>query len=204
MFIQNLRALTAECHKQLETNKLSLALLSDHVNESIYHNYLIRLYGFVKGFEQFMYPILPPHFKNVSERKKAHFIEEDLENYGAAYNKNTFLSESFFKETYPDIYGAAGALYVLEGSTLGGQIIVKHLQKKLTSGFVNSAYFAAYKQKTGSMWKEFLQQLTTLPPSVLEEKQIIAGAIITFRIIDGLLNDNPQTFTTYEHRKYHK
>lgn len=199
MFIQNLRALTADCHKQLETNNLSLALLSDHVDENIYHNYLIRLYGFVKGFELFIYPLLPLHFKNVSERKKAQFIEEDLGNYGVAYNKNTSPSESFFRETYPDIYSAAGALYVLEGSTLGGQIILKHLQKNLSSGFVNSAYFSAYKQKTGSMWKEFLQQLTALPPSALEEKQIIAGAIITFKIIDGLLNDNPLTFTTYEH-----
>ena len=142
---------------------------------------------------------MPLHFKNVSERKKAQFIEEDLGNYGVAYNKNTSPSESFFRETYPDIYSAAGALYVLEGSTLGGQIILEHLQKNLSSGFVNSAYFSAYKHKTGSMWKEFLQQLTALPPSALEEKQIIAGAIITFKVIDGLLKDNPLTFTTYEH-----
>ena len=78
----------------------------------------------------------------------------------------------------------------MEGSTLGGQIIVKHLQKAMPASFVNAAYFSCYQQKTGSMWKEFLQQLTALPQSTQQEQQIITGAINTFKIIDGLLSNN--------------
>jgi heme oxygenase (biliverdin-IX-beta and delta-forming) len=190
MFIQNLRASTADCHKQLELNNLSLALLSDNVNENIYCIYLARLYSFVKGFEQFVYPVLSDHFLNINDRKKAHFIEEDLKALDITVEKHTLLEEAFFSNTYSDIYLAAGALYVLEGSTLGGQIIVKHLQKAMSSGIVNAAYFSGYQQRTGSMWKEFLQQLTALPQSPLEEQQIVTGAIATFKIIDGLLSNN--------------
>lgn len=198
MFIKNLRAATAASHKQLELNNLSLALLSDNVTVDIYCNYLIKLYPFVNGFEEIIYPLLPHHFLNLSQRKKAHFIDEDLKIYDFSGKNSTVFEESFFKETYPDIYSAAGGLYVLEGSTLGGQIIVKHLQKKLAAGFITSAYFSAYQHKTGSMWKEFLQQLTALPKSDFEEQQIIAGATKTFQIINSLLSNNSPKFATYE------
>lgn len=190
MFIQNLRTATADCHKRLELNSLSLALLSDNVNGKIFCKYLVRLYSFVKGFEQYVYPILSHHFLNINDRKKAFFIEEDLKAFNIAIDKDTLFEEAFFSITYPDVYVAAGALYVLEGSTLGGQIIMKHLQKAMPRGFANSAYFSGYQQKTGSMWKEFLQQLTALPQSTLQEQEIITGAITTFTIIDGLLNNN--------------
>lgn len=190
MFIQNLRDYTNDCHKHLELNNLSLALLSDTVNENIYCTYLARLYSFVNGFEQFVFPTLSDHFININDRKKAFFIEEDLKALYIAIDKHTLLEKAFFSKTYPDVYLAAGAFYVLEGSTLGGQIIVKHLQKAMPASFVNAAYFSCYQQKTGSMWKEFLQQLTALPQSTQQEQQIITGAINTFKIIDGLLSNN--------------
>lgn len=198
MFIQNLRASTADCHKQLELNNLSLALLSNNVNETIYCSYLIQLYRFVKGFEQYVYPELGQPFLNINDRKKAHFIEEDLKALGIAIDKHTLIEEEFFRDTYPDLYSAAGALYVLEGSTLGGQIIVKHLQKVMPSSFVNTAYFSGYQQRTGSMWKEFLQQLTALPQSTQQEQLIITGAITTFKIVDGLLSNNKEKIIAYE------
>ena len=198
MFIQNLRTSTADCHKQLELNSLSLALLSDNVNENIYCTYLTQLYSFVKGFEKYVYPILSNHFLNINDRKKAFFIEEDLKANHISIHMHTVLEETFFGDRYTDVYKAAGALYVLEGSTLGGQIIVKHLQKTLPPGFVNTTYFSGYQQRTGSMWKEFLQQLIALPQSTLEEQQIITGAINTFKIIDGLLSNNKEKVLAYE------
>lgn len=190
MFIQNLRTSTADCHKQLELNNLSQALLSDNVNQAIYCSYLIQLYSFVKGFEQYVYPELSQHFLNINQRKKALLIEEDINALEISILKHKQLEEAIFRDTYTNVYLAAGALYVLEGSTLGGQIIVKHLQKAMPSNFVNTTYFSCYQQKTGSMWKEFLQQLTALPQSMIEEQQIIKGAIITFKIIDSLLSNN--------------
>ncbi len=199
MFLQNLRACTNDCHKKLELNSLSVALLSNTVNENIYCTYLTRLYNFVKGFEQYVYPPLSPYFINIGDRKKAHFIEEDLNTQQCVIDKHTLLEEAFFKETYTDVYLAAGALYVLEGSTLGGQIIIKHFQKHMPSAKVNAAYFSGYQQRTGSMWKEFLQQLTALPQSTQQEQQISTGAIITFKIIDGLLSKNNEKIIVYEH-----
>jgi heme oxygenase len=195
MFIQNLRASTADCHKQLELNSLSQALLSSNVNETIYCSYLIQLYSFVKGFEQYVFPELGQHFLNINNRKKAFLIEEDLIAFDITIDTHSLLEDVYFRNTYTDIYLAAGALYVLEGSTLGGQIIVRHLQKAMPQGFVHASYFLGYQQRTGSMWKEFLQQLAALPQSTQHEQQIINGAITTFKIIDGLLrNTNEKNY----------
>ena len=204
MFIQSLRASTANCHRQLELNNLSQALLSSDVNETIYCNYLSNLYKFIYGFEQFVYPVLSDFFLNINERKKAFLIETDLKEYHHSSKNINTISEDFFNETYPDFYTAAGALYVLEGSTLGGQIIVKHLHKTLPTGFNGSAYFSAYKQKTGSMWKAFLEQLTNLPTSHFEEQQIINGAIKTFNIINNILSNIPQKYTSHEYKEFIK
>ena len=51
---------------------------------------------------------------------------------------------------------AFGCRYVLEGSTLGGQYIVKHLRKELPTELAEAiAYFDGYGGETGSKWKAF-------------------------------------------------
>lgn len=51
---------------------------------------------------------------------------------------------------------ALGCRYVLEGSTLGGQYIVKHLRKELPPEFREAVvYFDGYGSETGSKWKAF-------------------------------------------------
>jgi heme oxygenase (biliverdin-IX-beta and delta-forming) len=104
MLIQTLRTSTDDCHKQLELNNLSLTLLSNNVNETIYCSYLIQLYSFVNGFEQYIYPELSQHFLNINHRKKAHFIEENLKALGIALDKHILLEEAFFRDTYSDVH----------------------------------------------------------------------------------------------------
>jgi heme oxygenase len=54
------------------------------------------------------------------------------------------------------------AMYVMEGSTLGGQIIARHVQTSLflTQDHGN-AFFRGHGAQTGPLWKEFCDMLTT-------------------------------------------
>ena len=53
---------------------------------------------------------------------------------------------------------AYGTLYVLEGSTLGGQLISRHLKKHLNlDGTSGAAYFSGYGPDTGRQWRAFTQ-----------------------------------------------
>lgn len=71
---------------------------------------------------------------------------------------------------------ALGAMYVIEGSTLGGNVIAKQLSK--TEGFdeVTFNFFGCYQENTGLMWKNFKEVLDT---EVTEENysEVLSGAI---------------------------
>jgi len=62
-------------------------------------------------------------------------------------------------EFLPEIKNTAqafGALYVIEGSTLGGQIIKKMVQKQLCmEGNNGLSFFDGYREATSDMWQVF-------------------------------------------------
>jgi heme oxygenase len=73
-----------------------------------------------------------------------------------------------------------GALYVTEGSTLGGQIICKMISKQLNlstdKGF---SFFNAYGDQTKLMWEEF-KTILDKPGTAEERDQTMASAVHTF------------------------
>ncbi len=60
--------------------------------------------------------------------------------------------------------GFLGALYVLEGSTLGGRVLARQVEMvlKLTSGQGN-AYFQGHGAATGALWKEVTVEIAAVP-----------------------------------------
>jgi len=59
-----------------------------------------------------------------------------------------------------DLPSALGALYVIEGSTLGGQVISRHLERTLgITPEQGGAFFAGYGAETESLWREYLDLL---------------------------------------------
>ena len=184
MFLQNLRSQTAACHHALEQNPLSIALLSNTVSIDDYTAYLKKLYGFVSGFENNVFPQLDSFLPDIELRKKAHLITSDLLSQNLDIQDIAVLPDAFFKSRYPTKAAAWGGMYVLEGSTLGGQIIKRHLQKNGNSGFRGSLYFTAYGAETGAFWKNFLQHFCEAAQDPGDAEQIIKSAVETFTAID--------------------
>ena len=57
-----------------------------------------------------------------------------------------------------------GAMYVVEGSTLGGQYIARHVEEVLHLQPGNgNAYFRGYGEDTGARWREFKATLAGVP-----------------------------------------
>lgn len=75
-----------------------------------------------------------------------------------------------------------GGLYVLEGSTLGGQIISRMIGGSL--GYTpeaGCAFFAGYGAQTGSMWKSFCLSLEAYAAEHPDQRRlIVSGAQSTF------------------------
>src|SRR5690606_25688073 len=77
-------------------------------------------------------------------------------------------------------YQALGALYVIEGSTLGGQIICKMLAQQLDrTDFSQMSFFGGYGDQTENMWQKFKQSLDQ-PVYIPGHDTIIEAANQTF------------------------
>lgn len=102
-------------------------------------------------------------------RVKLPLIEKDLESLSL---ENQTVSHDLH---FDNEHEALGAMYVIEGSTLGGNVIAKQLSK--TEGFdqVTFNFFGCYQENTGPMWKNFKEVLDT---EVTEENynEVLSGA----------------------------
>jgi heme oxygenase (biliverdin-IX-beta and delta-forming) len=83
--------------------------------------------------------------------------------------------------------GAAfGALYVLEGSTLGGRVILKELKLRGAS-LVGLGFLDPYGNRTGDRWRSFLAILEREIKSSDQKAEAVTGALNTFAFAEGCL-----------------
>lgn len=199
-FLMRLRSKTANSHQLIEQNNVSQSLMSQNVTTTQYAQYLSKMYSFVHGFEKIVFPLLK-HYEllQLDERRKSHLIEADLAllNYSA---EPRYENDELFSTHYQTAAAALGGMYVLEGSTLGGQIISRHLSKILGNSVEGkTTYLTAYTGQTGSMWKNFLQLLCAESDRHGFEEEIIDSAVNTFSLLNISLSHEQIKLAEYEH-----
>lgn len=83
-----------------------------------------------------------------------------------------------------------GALYTIEGSTLGGQLIARHLALNLGLTPASGArFFHGYGARTPARWTHFLSFMETQCEGDAERAQAARSAGATFAAMEGLLDD---------------
>lgn len=76
---------------------------------------------------------------------------------------------------------ALGALYAFEGSTLGGQVIGREIERLHgLSEASGCAYYRAHGRATASMWAAFRDELETLAGNTVAEAAALRTGIATF------------------------
>jgi heme oxygenase len=79
------------------------------------------------------------------------------------------------------LFDAIGCLYVIEGSTLGGQIIFQRVRERLGASADGAAsFFRGYGPETGGMWRELIEAINVTPAHGAAADAIEAGARRTF------------------------
>lgn len=186
IFLQKLRSETASSHQALEENPSSQFLMSNEVTQQTLEHYLKTMYGFVKGFEKIVFPLLENELPQIGSRQKAQLLAADLLQSKQDIDRLALVPDSVFTTYYTNACTAWGGMYVLEGSTLGGQIITKHLQQFLGEGITQKThYLAGYGAATGSMWKTFLQHFSEAATTKCNQEEIIKSAVQTFSLINS-------------------
>lgn len=180
-FLDQLRTVTSESHKNLESLPLSASILSPQISKSDYAHYLDIMLDVTQETESRIYPIVADLFPDIEERKKAPYLRDDLKTLGTS---KTDFQQPFASQKTMSVPFALGIFYVVEGSTLGGRFILKNINEALGYDHDNGAkYFSGYGNKTGVYWKNFLNVLTRYEEQNNAADEIIAGADYAFQAI---------------------
>lgn len=186
-FLVDLRTRTTPSHKALEANPYSVALMAHETTLENYATYLKKLYGFVKPYENKVFDVLAVHVPNIDDRRKTALIVSDLKALG--YNEEQIAALPIYDYPAPtSVAQAFGAMYVLEGSTLGGSIIYKRLNHLIqVDKEHNGRYFTAYGDTSGLKWKEFVNVFAERTVADNAQSETIDSAVATFTAMDNWL-----------------
>lgn len=178
--LNKLRSQTQDAHKALEATPLSIKLMSPDITRESYMQYLQRMQPVIAFYEQQVYPALTNIVPDIAKRNKLHWMNQDMQILNAD-KPATFSFQPVIKNSAAY---ALGSMYVIEGSTLGGKMIAKHVEKIL--GFnseTGASFFGGYGAETGVLWKSFLQTMCDYTVANNAEDELIEGAVDTFKAI---------------------
>jgi heme oxygenase len=176
--MQRLRAATHPAHQRIEE---ALPLLDPQLTRAAYRGVLEALYGFYAGFEPRLLDAAGTHATDIElgRRGKLPLLLLDLRALGRSSADIEGLPRCLELPLLLTPSHAVGALYVLEGATLGGQIIERHLRAVLAlEAGEGAAFFAGYGDQTSTMWKRFSAHVDR--STSLDGEALITSAIDTF------------------------
>lgn len=176
--LRTLRAATAREHARVEA---ALGLMDPALDRRRLTDVLTRMHGFWRAAEDGLdtWAAGDPDDAAAldwSRRRRAALFAADLASLGAGPAAGT--------PALPPVDGtdeALGRMYVLEGSTLGGTFIDRHLATLpglATAGRLRA--FSPYGEDTGAMWHAF-RRVTRERTS--DHGRVVAAASTTFRVL---------------------
>jgi heme oxygenase (biliverdin-IX-beta and delta-forming) len=172
-----LKEKTMHAHKALEA--LLIPSLRQITTTAEYVRLLQTFYGFFSPLEGIIEHYLTPRqLPDIRERRKASFLLNDITALGFS---TEHLATTSHLPLITKEAQAWGALYVLEGSTLGGRGITRMLLKQCGALSLNQlTFFNGYGEATGPMWLRFQEALNGLDYSESEVATTVQAANDTF------------------------
>lgn len=174
--LERLKAGTREAHRAIEA---AVPILQPGAGEAEYRRYLEALLGFHRPLERALHGVegIEPIALTLGLRWKTPLLERDL----AALGGSVSVPDCQRLPALPSRAAALGCLYVLEGATLGGQVIQRELSERLPLTMASSAhYLRCYGPETAARWKAFTSMLLAHGDDAEAEAEMISAATATF------------------------
>lgn len=171
---ERLKKETKSLHDKIEQTYLLKKILQHEITFNDYKCLIKKFYAFITPCEDLINSL---ECRSIIEnRKKIPWLEEDL-HLLKMDNKFPKCIDLPVLSEHEDVLGY---LYVMEGATLGGQIISKMLKTQLQITQDNGGrYFNGYGDGTEKMWNEFCSCLSSIK-DIQQQNKIILSASNTF------------------------
>jgi heme oxygenase len=176
MLSEQLKESTRTNHQILE--KTLVAKMKAIRSEKEYAELLTLFYGYFGGLESQIDDVLNKGLlPDNAQRRKTQALANDLKYLGFEAPTKATGNDLPALNTHLQ---ALGALYVIEGSTLGGKIISKMMQQQLGLDEQSLSFFSGYGDKTEQMWDTFKTALNKDNLLPVQQAELMAAANETF------------------------
>lgn len=167
-----LKSATQVLHEEVEKKLNAGKIFSPYYTIEDYKELIRQHYLFFNQFENLVFSSLAPEISeqlNVQGREKLSFLLKDMSDLGLEANESISTGLTLSAEE------AMGFLYVMEGSTLGGNVIKKQLAALPHFNEIQLHFFGCYGPLTGKQWSAFKE---VLDPSftAAQYEEVLAGA----------------------------
>jgi heme oxygenase (biliverdin-IX-beta and delta-forming) len=175
--LSRLKLETAAEHAAIEG---ATRVMSPELSTAEYRRYLEDTFGFYKVVEAQLSEagVWDALGLSSAERVKLPLLVRDLEQLGAGDTSK--LDVCAAPPVFASVADAVGGAYVLEGSTLGGRVISRHLQQRFGAA-VPRAFLECYGARTGENWQAFRTALGRFADCRETDERVLRGAKATFR-----------------------
>jgi heme oxygenase len=178
--LRRLRTATSVEHERVER---SLDLMDPELDRARLVRALTALHGFWVAVERGLGEWAAREPADAAaldwpRRRRAHRYAEDLAALGAP--------PALAGPALPPVAGtdeALGALYVLEGATLGGTFIDRHLRSLAPLAGVRLRAFSPYGADTGAMWHAYRRATRARVAADGDADRVVAAACLTFGVL---------------------
>lgn len=175
MLNTSIKERTKVAHQELEKEVINrIKAISSSTD---YAELLTYFHQYFSVIEEAIAPYLSDDIlEGYSSRRTSKHITTDILALNAAPSSRTPKAQA---PVIDNTLQAIGALYVLEGSIMGGPYIIQMLRKKgIEQGFT---FFSGYGPDTAERWHRFIDTMNALPKTPSEEELVIESALATFR-----------------------
>jgi heme oxygenase len=172
-----LRSATRDVHERLHGHPGLAAVQDETITREHYVQLLGRLYGFYTAFETAagLSPI------------RSQWLEVDLTAFGVSPSRRAELPRCRGLPNLATPEAVLGALYVVEGSALGGVALARRLDGLVGEGGLDGRrFFSGRQAETGAAWRDYLHRLSASRGRTNRET-IISTANATFAVFERWL-----------------
>jgi heme oxygenase len=150
-----LRHETEAIHLRLHQHRLLKPLAAGKIDRSGYQDLLMRLYGFHAPLELALVSSVAALKLDLAmdRRLRVALLRRDMRDLGLDERAIADLPTNDSMPALASEGDLLGALYVREGSTLGGKVLARHLDAVLGLGVLDGRRFLAGDGEDGPLWR---------------------------------------------------
>ncbi|MEO7910960.1 MAG: biliverdin-producing heme oxygenase [Roseiflexaceae bacterium] len=193
MILTRLKHATQLDHQAVEAR---VDLLNRLGSLAEYRQLLERFWGFYAPIEAQLAaaPEWARYGVDIQQRLKTPALAHDLQMLGLSSTALAALPLCHNLPVPDSFPHRLGCVYVLEGATLGGQIIARAVRERLgLMPGTGCGFFASYGDQVGAMWHAFRALLCDAAVDEAAEAAIVRGAHETFAAFGGWLTPGAAT-----------